>query len=126
MFLPRITIHAAALGAVVLALTSSAGGAAAGGTSTAPPATPAASVKIPEVSTVGTTPAVLTVAERLKLAQLLAANGSRPKETIPPALLQPQSIPPFETRSPATGPRDRTKPIMSAQEIAEREKGGGR
>ena len=129
MFLSRITIHTAVWGTVVLALTSSAGGAAAGGTSTAPPATPVASVpagKLPEVSTVGTTPPVLTIAERLKIARWRAAYGSMPKETVPPAFLQLQSIPAFETRVPATGPRDRTKPVMSAREIAEREKGAAR
>ena len=126
MFLVRLTMHAAILGAVALAWIATPGGAAAGGTSTAPAAAPAAGVpaKAPEVSTVGITPAVLTAAERLKLAQARAAVPAKPKRIVPPALLL--SIPPFETRVPATGPRDRTKPIQTAGEIAEREKGAGR
>ena len=134
MFLSRIPKSAPVCAAVVLAWAAGAGSAAAGGTSTAPavaPAPPATIVegKAPEVSTVGTTPAVLTVAERAKLAHLTQMAEARaraqaqatPVRSIAREFLSP--VPAVETRLPSMGPRDRTKPIPATAEVG---KGDGR
>ena len=129
MILTRLALPTALLAAVLLCSTPAAGA--------APPTanTPASALtaKPAEVSTVGTTAPVLTTAERLKLAHLESERTARlarpgpaagPAATVPPELLRRPL--PFETRVPATGPRARTKPIQSAREIADREKGARR
>ena len=114
MFLSRITVHAAAWAAVVLAWSPFAGSVAAGG-------------KAPEVSTVGTTPAILTAAEHAKVAHLArlahvsATAKAMPVRSIARELLSP--LPPVETRIPSTGARDRTKPIPATAAVG---KGDGR
>lgn len=126
MTLTRIALLTAVWAAVVLCTTPSIG--AASPAANAPAPAPAG--KPAEVSTVGTTAPVLTSAERLKLTRVegertarLARPGpaAKPAPTVPPAMLRPSSA--FETRVPATGPRVRTKPIHSAREVEEREKG---
>jgi hypothetical protein len=75
--------------------------------------------KPPEVSTVGTVPAVLTEADQAKLVEVLrrlAVQGAQA-----PALQSPSpwfatlpivaKAPDFETRTPSVGVRDRTKPV---------------
>jgi hypothetical protein len=117
MFLSRITVHAAAWVAVVLAWSPFAGSVAAEG-------------KAPEVSTVGTTPAILTAAEHAKVAHLAhlarlahvsATAKAMPVRSIARELLSP--LPPVETRIPSTGARDRTKPIPATAAVG---KGDGR
>ena len=114
MFVSRTTAHAAAWAAVVLAWSPFAGSAAAEG-------------KAPEVSTVGTTPAVLTAAERANVAHLArlshvsATAKPMPVRSIARELLSP--LPPVETRVPSTGPRDRTKPVPATAAVG---KGDGR
>jgi hypothetical protein len=125
MSLARFALPAAAWAAFVLWITPVA--------AAAPPAAnapgPAPTGKPAEVSTVGTTPAVLTTAERRKFELLergRMARAARPGAAakpplgIPPELLRKST--PHETRVPATGARVRTKPIQGAREIAEREK----
>lgn len=98
-----------------------------------PVARPAPPEKPAEARTVGTTPQVLTTAERQKLALAGVARAARPsgsgRAQPSPVFLGPEDrrrLPPMETRVPVSGPRARSKPIHGAPEVAEREKGGGR
>jgi hypothetical protein len=128
MVLARILTRSAALLALALVPTPVRGEAAAPAPSPAARRVPAATFtpgapgKPAEVRTVGTTPAVLTEAERRKVA--LAGPTSRrerpPRTLVPPGIRPPAES--FETRIPAAGPRDRRKPIQSAEEIAARER----
>ncbi len=113
MFPTRMAVHAAAWTAVLLGCTAAAADAA-------PPSTPVQAVKPPEVSTVGTSPQFLTVAELRKRDQPHYVVSSKPTGLRAFEFLSP--IPAFETRIPATGPRNRTKPI----EIAGPKTGGAR
>ena len=87
------------------------------------PTAPASAGKPAEVSTVGATPGDLTTAERAARAarEARAARSAQPGRALLPPGLRPSSEP-YETRIPAVGPRNRTKPIQSAEEVTAREK----
>ncbi len=102
---------------VVLTLLAVVGAPALAGAAGPPPVKPA------EVVTVGTAPATFSAADRAKLAEVVrrfAAESARPRVWHPGAaelMVKPVDV---STRTPATGARDRKKPMPTAPEKAGR------